>query len=66
MPHCIKYKQRLDHPNTPESKCFLNKEYKGYHRKLKYEDMEMDFNPKHKLPADLGGYKDKSDDSASN
>lgn len=60
-PHCKKYKRKKAHPNTPESKCFWNKDYKGYRKDWICREMEMKYVPRHKFSAALGGYPEDSD-----
>jgi hypothetical protein len=38
-----------------------NKKYKGYHFKSICDELEVDFKPRIKFSADLGGYAKKDD-----
>jgi hypothetical protein len=39
----------------------VDKKYKGYRFKLIYDELEVDFKPRIKFTADLGGYAEKED-----
>ncbi len=59
-PHCKKYHCKKPHRVEPD-KCMWNKKYKGYHFKLICDELEVDFKPRIKFAADLGGYVEKDD-----
>jgi hypothetical protein len=59
-PHCKKYHCRKSHPVEPD-KCMWNKKYKGYHFKSICNELEVEFKPRIKFMADLGGYAEKED-----
>jgi hypothetical protein len=59
-PHCKKYHRKKPHPVEPE-KCMWNKKYKGYRFKSICDELEVDFKPRIKFLADLGGYAEKND-----
>jgi hypothetical protein len=59
-PHCKKYHRRKSHRVEPD-KCMWNKKYKGYRFKLICNELEVEFKPRIKFPADLGGYAEKED-----
>jgi hypothetical protein len=42
-------------------KCMWNKKYKGYRFKSICDELEVDFKPRIKFLADLGGYAEKKD-----
>jgi hypothetical protein len=58
MPHCKKYHHKKSHCVEPE-KCMWNKKYKGYRFKSICDELEVDFKPRIKFTADLGGYAEK-------
>jgi hypothetical protein len=60
-PHCKKFNQRRPHPNVPKDKCFWNKKYKGWHPRTVCNKLEVEFKPRSKFTAGLGGYPE--DDS---
>jgi len=57
-PHCKKYHRKKPHRVEPD-KCTWNKKYKGYHFKSICDELEVDFKPRIKFLADLGGYAEK-------
>jgi hypothetical protein len=59
-PHCKKYHCKKPHRVKPD-KCMWNKKYKGYHFKSICDELEVDFKPRIKFTADLGGYAEKDD-----
>jgi hypothetical protein len=59
-PHCKKYHHKKSHCVEPD-KCMWNKKYKRYHFKLICNELEVDFKPRIKFTADLGGYAEKED-----
>jgi hypothetical protein len=60
MPHCKKYYRRKSHHVEPD-KCMWNKKYEGYRFKLICDELEVEFQPRIKFMADLGGYAEKED-----
>jgi hypothetical protein len=56
-PHCKKYHRRKSH-RIKLDKCMWNKKYKGYRFKLIFK---VEFKPRIKFTADLGGYAEKED-----
>jgi len=59
-PHCKKYHRKKSHRIEPD-KCTWNKKYKGYCFKSICDELEVDFKPRIKFAADLGGYAEKDD-----
>ncbi len=59
-PHCKKYHCRKSHHIKPD-KCMWNKKYKGYRFKSICNELKVDFKPRIKFTADLGGYAEKED-----
>jgi hypothetical protein len=59
-PHCKKYQRKKPHRVDPD-KCMWNKKYKGYRFKSICDELEVDFKPRIKFSADLGGYAVKDD-----
>ncbi len=59
-PHCKKYHHKKSHCVEPD-KCMWNKKYNGYRFKLICDELEVDFKPRIKFTADLGGYAEKED-----
>ncbi len=59
-PHCKKYHHKKSHCVEPD-KCMWNKKYKGYRFKSICDELEVDFKPRIKFTADLGGYAEKED-----
>jgi hypothetical protein len=59
-PHCKKYHRKKSHRVETE-KCMWNKKYKGYRFKLICNELKVDFKPRSKFTADLGGYAEKED-----
>ncbi len=57
-PHCKKYHRKKSHRFEPD-KCMCNKKYKGYRFKSICDELEVDFKPRIKFMADLGGYAEK-------
>ena len=57
-PHCKKYHHKKSHCVEPE-KCMWNKKYKGYRFKSICYELEVEFKPRIKFTADLGGYAEK-------
>jgi len=53
-PHCKKYHRKKPHR-------MWNKKYKGYNFKSICDELEVDFKPRIKFSADLGGYAKKDD-----
>jgi hypothetical protein len=60
-PYCKKFNRRCPHPNVPKDKCFWNKKYKGWRPRMVCNELEVDFKPRSKFTAKLGGYPE--DDS---
>ena len=61
--HCIKKGRKKPHPYYPESKCFFNKKYKGFHPDWACEMMEVKFKPRAKFSAHMGGLRVEGDSS---
>jgi hypothetical protein len=59
-PHCKKYHRKKSH-RIELDKCIWNKKYMGYRFKSIYDELEIDFKPRIKFTADLGGYVEKDD-----
>jgi len=59
-PHRKKYHRKKPHRVKPD-KCMRNKKYKGYRFKSICDELEVDFKPRIKFLADLGGYAEKDD-----
>ncbi len=59
-PHCKKYHHKKSHPVEPD-KCMWNKKYKEYCFRLICDELKVDFKPRIKFTADLGGYAEKED-----
>jgi hypothetical protein len=59
-PHCKKYHRKKLHCVEPD-KCMWNKKYKGYRFKSICDELKVDFKPRIKFLADLGGYAEKDD-----
>jgi hypothetical protein len=59
-PHCKKYHRKKPHRVDPD-KCMWNKKYKGYRFKSICDELEVDFKPRIKFSAELGGYAEKND-----
>ena len=59
-PHCKKYHRKKSHRIEPD-KCMWDKKYKGYRFKSICDELEVDFKPRIKFTADLGGYAEKDD-----
>jgi hypothetical protein len=57
-PHCKKYHRRKPH-RVESDKCMWNAKYKGYRFKSICDELEVDFKPRIKFPAALGGYAEK-------
>jgi hypothetical protein len=57
-PHCKKYHRKQPHRVEPD-KCMWNKKYKGYLFKSICDELEVNFKPRIKFSADLGGYAEK-------
>jgi hypothetical protein len=57
-PHCKKYHRKQPHRVEPD-KCMWNKKYKGYRFKSICDELEVNFKPRIKFSADLGGYAEK-------
>ena len=55
-PHCKKFKRYRQHPNISHNNCFWNKKYHGYCPRGICDKMELNYKPRHKFTADLGGY----------
>ena len=55
-PHCKKLGRKRPHPKTPHNKCFWNKSYKGWRPRLICDELEIDFKPRSKFSANLGGW----------
>jgi hypothetical protein len=60
-PHCKKFNQRCPYPNILKDKCFWNKKYKGWCPRTVCNELEVEFKPRSKFTAKLGGYPE--DDS---
>jgi hypothetical protein len=58
--HCKKYHRKKSHC-VELDKCMWNKKYKGYRFKLICNELKVDFKPRIKFMADLGGYVKKED-----
>jgi len=58
-PHCKKYHHKKPHRVEPD-KCMWNKKYKGYCFKTICDELEVDFKPRIKFSAELGGYAEKN------
>ena len=58
--HCKKYHRKKSHRIEPD-KCMWNKKYKGYRFKSICNELKVDFKPRIKFTADLGGYAEKED-----
>ncbi len=58
--HCKKYHRRKSH-RIKLDKCMRNKKYKGYRFKLICNELKVEFKPRIKFLADLGGYAEKED-----
>ena len=61
-PHCKLFKRKKAHPNTPEDRCFWNKNWKGFRPDWVCREMEVKYKPRHKFSADMGGYPSESED----
>jgi hypothetical protein len=62
-PHCKKFQRLKPHKVDPD-KCMWNKKYKGYRFKSICDELEVEFKPRHKFSAELGGYAEpKESDS---
>jgi hypothetical protein len=59
-PHCKKYHRRKSNCIKLD-KCMWNKKYKGYRLKLIFDELKVEFKPRIKFTADLGGYAEKED-----
>jgi hypothetical protein len=59
-PHCKKYHHRKSHRVEPD-KCMWHKKYKGYQFKSICNELKVEFKPRIKFTADLGGYAEKED-----
>ncbi len=59
-PHCKKYHCRKSYRIKPD-KCMWNKKYKGYRFKSICDELKVEFKPRIKFTADLGGYAEKED-----
>jgi len=59
--HCKKYHRKKPYRVELVDKCMWNKKYKGYHFKSICNELEVDFKPRIKFSADLGGYAEKDD-----
>ncbi len=59
-PHCKKYHRKKSHCVEPD-KCMWKKIYKGCRFKSICDELEVDFKPRIKFTADLGGYAEKED-----
>jgi hypothetical protein len=59
-PHCKNYHRKKSY-RVELDKCMWNKKYKGYRFKLICDELEVDFKPRIKFMADLGGYAKKED-----
>jgi hypothetical protein len=55
-----KYHRKKSHRIKPDT-CMWNKKYKGYRFKLICDELKVDFKPRIKFTADLGGYAEKED-----
>jgi hypothetical protein len=62
-PHCEKYHRKKPHCVEP-NKCMWNKKYKGCRFKSICDELEVEFEPRIKFAADLGGYAEKDDSSS--
>jgi hypothetical protein len=56
--YCKKYHRKKSHCVEPD-KCMWNKKYKGYHFKTICDELEVEFKPRIKFTADLGGYAER-------
>ena len=61
--HCIKLGRKKPHPFYPESKCFYNKKWKGYHPEWACELLGVDYRQRKEFPANLGRPRDAGDSS---
>jgi hypothetical protein len=59
-PHCKNYHRKKPHRIEPD-KCMWNKKYKGYRFKSICDELEVDFKPRIKKSAELGGHAEKND-----
>jgi hypothetical protein len=59
-PHCKKYHRKKPLRVEPD-KCMWNKKYKGYCFKSICNVLEVDFKPRIKFLADLGGFAERDD-----
>ena len=57
-PHCKKYHRKKSHRVKPD-KWMWNKKYKGYRFKSFCDELEVEFKPRIKFTANLGGYAEK-------
>ncbi|EJK64011.1 hypothetical protein THAOC_15299 [Thalassiosira oceanica] len=71
-PHCRQFGRWKPHPNTPDSKCYFNKKYKGWRgdtaiRMLndKYPSLKLKYKERSEFPPDLGGTMVETDDDDS-
>ena len=60
-PHCKKFNQCRPQPNVPKDKCLWNKKNKGWRPRTVCDKLEVEFKPRSKFTAKLGGYPE--DDS---
>ena len=54
--HCKELGQMSPHPHTSQDKCFWNKSYKGWRLRLICNELEVDFKPRSKFSAEMGGW----------
>ena len=57
-PHCKKYHRKKPHRVEPD-KCMWKKKYKGYRFKSVFNELEVDFKPRIKFAADVGGRRER-------
>jgi hypothetical protein len=56
-PHYKKFNQCHPHPNVPKDKCFWNKKYNGWRPRMVWDELEVEFKPRSKITAKLGGIR---------
>ena len=59
--HCKKIGRKRPHPNTSHDKCFWNKGYKGWRPRSICDELEIDFKPRSKFSAKLGGWPESDE-----
>ena len=58
-PYRKKFNLCRPHPSEPKDKCFWNKKYKGWRPRTVCNELEIDFKPRSKFTAKLGGYPEE-------